>query len=168
MSFSLQAQKLLRLFDSQKLSNTNLHLIAISNLQNHERKIIRWWCAKYKVPQKPLMEHTMEELMIEYLEDFYEKNPKDIQVLLNSIDAENSEWDGETSPDYEVEMQKRLSKMRKIDLTKFQSDEELTSEQEQNILDNLGRNLPPKKVVQRTEEGLKVIGDEEFDEQFGE
>jgi chorismate mutase len=141
MSFSLQSQKLLRLFSSQELSNTNLHLIAISNLQSHERRVIRHWCKKYGQPEKPLGEHTMEELLVEYLEDYYENNPKEIPKLLNSVMAIDTEWDGTVSAEYETSMQKRLSKTKKVDLSKWQSDEELTPEQEEEILANLGRNL---------------------------
>lgn len=153
MSFNLQAQRLQRLFSSQELKNTNLHLVAISNLQNHERRVIRWWCKKYRTPEKPLGDHTMEELLVEYLEDYYENNPKEIQKLLNSIIAETSEWDGSVSADYESSMQKRLSKIKKVDLSKWQSDEELSPEQEEDIIASLGRNL-------------KKSSQDEFEEEF--
>lgn len=106
----------------------------------------------------------MEELLIEYLEDFYENNPKEIEKMLMAIESEQSEWDGEVSAEYEVEMQKIFSKKKKIDLSQWQSDEELTPEQEDEIIANLGRNLPPKKI----EIEGKVIGDEEFDDNFGD
>lgn len=167
MSFSQQSQKLLRRFNGLEVSNDNLHLIAISNLKNHERKLMRWWCQKYHQPLKPLMDHTMEELVIEYLEDYYEKNPSEIDRLMKAYDHA-PEWDGMMSVEHEVGMQKILSRKRQIDLTNFKSDEELTPEEEEDIILGLGRNLPPRQVVLEKKDGVNVLGDEEFDEAFGE
>ena len=167
MSFSLQSQKLLRLFNSQEISNDNLHLIAISNLSDPDRRIERWWCKKYGQPMRPYLEHTREELMIEFLEDYYENNPNEIGKIMMKINDE-PDWDGQMSADHEVQMQKILKKKKQVDLSGFKSDEEISPDVEEEILRNLGRNLPPRKVVHKTEEGVKVIGDEEFEEKFGD
>jgi len=124
-------------------NDENFHRIAISNLSDPERRIIRWWVGKYKTPEKPLLDHTIEELYIEMLEDYYEKHPEEAKKFLNSVEEDT--WDGTMSPEYEARIQKRLKKKKPVDITKYQSKVELTPEQEKAIIDGLGTNLPKSK-----------------------
>lgn len=152
-------------------NNDNLHRVAISNLQDHERQVIRWWCKKYRAPLKPFGEHTIEELMIEMLEDYYERHPQEIERFLDNTSQE-PEWDGTTSPEYEAQIQARLAKINKkrgVDLKKYQSDVELSDAEVRNILDNLGKDLPgSRKMTKRKGETQAVLGndDDEFEESF--
>lgn len=52
-----------------------LRSVAASNLRDDWLR--RWWCEKYNRPSKdPLLkEYTVEELMIEFLEDLIDKDP---------------------------------------------------------------------------------------------
>lgn len=139
-------------------NNDNLHRIAISNLSDNERKIARWWSKKYSQPLKSFEEHTIEELVVEMLEDYYEEKPQEIERFL-SHDAGIQDWDGTMSEEYERKMKKRLAKKPQVDLSKFQDEKELTEEEEAAILDNLGRNLPgssgPKPKEEKVEQSLE-------------
>lgn len=137
----------------------NLHLIAISNVDDTQRRIERWWEKKYRKPLVPYLEHTQEELYVKYLEDYYERNPEEAERFLNSL-HNVPEWDGTMDEEHERQMQARWKKKKQIDLTQFQSDKELTEEEEQAILDNLGKNLIKKVVVKN-----KSVA-EEFEESF--
>lgn len=155
------------LLSNEGFNNDNLHRIAISNLQDHERQVIRWWCKKYRTPQKPFGEHTMEELIVEMLEDFYERNPQEIGKFV-ARSLEEPEWDGTMPPEYEAEIQKRLEKINKrqrIDIEQFRSDEELSDEEAQKIIDNLGRNLPRSRMMTKKDEA-DTISEDEFEESF--
>jgi hypothetical protein len=160
-----------KLLEDLKPSNDNLHRIAISNIADGDRQLERWWQKKYKTSIKHYNDYTREELIIEMLEDFYDNNKTEIDRFYDSIEkeqiAKQGEWDGRTSPEYEAEIQKRLSKFKKIDLSAFQSekDKELTAEEEDAILDSLGRNLPKSKKTK--EKGIPALGSDEFDEEFG-
>ncbi len=149
--------------------STNLHYIAISNLEDDYRRVRRWWTKKYRRPEKEFEEHTAEELIIEMLEDFYEKNPKAKQKFLEGEAAREEEWDGTMPESYERMMQERWSKKRvKVDISKWQSDTELSEEEEKRLLDNIGRKLPGSFKVsdQGEEEEEPSLGDGEFDEDF--
>lgn len=160
-------------------SNHNLHRIAISNLADGDRRLIRWWCKKYRTPIKPLFDYTSEELLIEYLEDFYDNNPIEIERFMHgeaSLDADD--WDGRMPDDYEREIKAKLASKRQINVEQFKSDEVLTPDQERAIMDNLGRNLPrskaankpsnnPNKTTIRGGEPIAVLGDDEVEEDFG-
>jgi hypothetical protein len=155
------------LLSNEGFNNDNLHRIAISNLQDHERQVIRWWCKKYRTPQKPFGEHTIEELIVEMLEDYYERNPQEIGKFVTRT-LQEPEWDGTMSPEYEAEIQKRLERINRrngIDISKFQSDENLSDEEAQNIIDNLGRNLPRSTMVTKKDEA-DTISEDEFEESF--
>ena len=91
-------------------TNDNLHRIAIAGLQDHERRTIRWWCKKYRTPIKPLEDHTIEELMVEMLEDYYDNNPAEIERFYESLGRESGliDWDGRMPKEYEVGMKQRL------------------------------------------------------------
>ena len=119
---------------------------------------MKWWCDKYKQPIKPLHEHYWEELYIEHLEDFYDKNPIEIERFQASViaaDNAQDDWNGSMPAEYEKAMKARLKKINernKVDMTKYQSSEVLTQEQEEAILASLGMNLqPPKKGLERGE-----------------
>lgn len=105
------------------------------------------------------------------LEDFYDNNRTEIDRFYDSLEREKlasfKEWDGKTDDEYEIEIQKRLSKFKKIDLSAFQSDKdrELTEEEEASIFNSLGRNLPKSK--KKEEKNLSTLGSDEFDEEFG-
>ncbi len=122
--------------------NDNYHLIAISNLTDPEYQLKRWWCNKYQIPLKSLDEYTIEELFIEMLEDYYADNPKEIEKFKNK---EEEEWDGTMSIEYENSIRPWLEKQKdKNLLAKYDSDIELTEEEEKEMLKNLGKNLIPR------------------------
>lgn len=54
-------------------------LRAVAGARLRTEWLQRWWCQKYNRPRKdPLLyEYTLEELMIEYLEDVIELNPSE-------------------------------------------------------------------------------------------
>lgn len=151
-------------------TNDNLHRIAISNLRDHERTVIRWWCKKYQTPVKPLEDHTIEELTIEMLEDYYEARPEEIERFFDSLKMEAGEldWDGRMPDEYEKAMKKkldRLNKKRGVNLEKYQSDEQLTDEEVRDLLANVGKSLPKSKTLTKKGSEPPVLGDE-FDDTF--
>lgn len=166
---NFRAKSLSELLRDKSLNNYNLHRIAISNLQSAERQIERWWCKKYKRPLKEYDEHTIEELMIEMLEDYYDKNPQEAKKFLN-VAIQEDDWDGSTSPEYEAEIQARLRKINKrnrVDISKYQTpNENVSDEQFEEILRNVGRNLPKSKVSEKKEDGSLIIESDEFDDAF--
>jgi len=129
-------------------SNQNLHLIAISNLEDSSRNLVRFWCKKYKTPEKPLDKYTIEELLIEYLEDFYDTHPVEINKFLATVDAGEDDWDGTMPKEYEEqESIKKFIARNKVDITKYQSKKELSEKEEEDILNNLGKRLSGSKTV---------------------
>lgn len=144
----------------QEPNNKNLHRIAISNLRDHERRIVRWWCNKYKIPSKPLEDHTIEELLIEMLEDHYERHPQEIERFMDEeVSVQEIGWDGKMSDQHEAEMQKRFKRINeknKVDVSKYISDTPLTEAEEKKIMDGLGMNLPKSKIVRNTGNADKV------------
>jgi len=163
-------KNLSELLRNQTFNNDNLHRVAISNLSDHERRIQRWWCKKYKTPLKDFEDHTIEELVVEMLEDYYDNNPSEIERFL-STEGVDPEWDGKMSADYEAEIQKRLKKINErnhVDLKKYQTpDENLTDDQIQSILDTVGKNLPKSRMVTKNEDGSMTLGSsDEFEDKF--
>jgi hypothetical protein len=153
-----------------ELDDSNLHRIAISNLEDSEVRVRRWWTKKYKRPTREFDEHTREELVIEMLEDFYEANTSEIDRFFHAEDAKQArliEWDGSMPEAHEKAMRARFKKVNeKVDLKRYQTSEQLTAEQEKAILDNLGKGLPGSRAL--TNKGKEVVlgkGDE-FDENF--
>lgn len=151
-----------RLSDEREDYSPNLHRIAISNLEDEYLRIKRWWHKKYRKPRRDFEEHTIEELVIEMLEDFYERNPAEIQKFLNGSEEE---WDGSTSEEYERSIRKRAQKIwdrNKVDLSKWQTKTEVGDEEEKKILDDLGKNLlgSSRKINQAP------VVEGEFDEDF--
>jgi len=148
----------------------NLHRIAISNLRDHEHSLRRWWHQKYGKPPKPLDDYTTEELYIEYLEDFYDRNPDEIDKFLAKPSAAqaaiNEEWDGTEKFRGEDEALAMLARIRKrqgktVDLTKYQSDEEVSDEEFAKIFASIGKVQRPKL------KGPPALGDDEFEDTFG-
>lgn len=103
------------------------------------------------------------------LEDYYDRNPDETKKFLGREDA-IAEWDGTMSPEYEAAMQARLKKVNernKVDIAKYQTKEEnLSEEQVQDILANVGKNLPKSQVVTKLKDGAEVLGSDEFDDAF--
>lgn len=167
----------LRLRSPQLRNADNLHRIAIANLEDQEQSLRRWWHKKYRIPPKPLDDYTAEELYLEHLEDFYERNPKAAQDFLRST-AGDDEWDGEVSAEHERQIQERLARLQKkrpVDIKKYQSegDENLSDEDIAGMLSMVGRDLPGSRraaksapVMAPTEAALGDGGSGEFDEQF--
>ena len=151
-----------------------LHVVAIGNLKDEERTLKRWWCKKYQTPEKPLEDYRLEELYVEYLEDYYERNPKAAEEFLRRVRGLtkiDTEWDGTSAPGVEEAAAKVFERVRKkrganFDLSKFQSQDEISDADEKKILDQLGRKLPGSSV---TREGPlpPALGDGEFEEEFG-
>lgn len=177
-----------KLLENLELNNDNLHRIAISNIDDTEKTLARWWTKKYERPLKAFEDHTHEELIIEMLEDFYDKNRVEVDRFYDTIEEEKrkleyGEWNGQTSKEYEEQVKKILSKRKPVDISKYQSegDMALTQEQTDAIFDSIGRNLPKSKVV-RSASGLgipetktkeekepPILGDDldDFDDDFG-
>lgn len=138
-------------------SNDNLHLIAISNLKDDIVKLRRWWSKKYNRPLKEFDDYTYEELVVEMLEDFYEKNPTEADRFMDSVGGK--EWDGKMPEEYEKEIRnnrKNFFKKNQVDLSKWQTDSDFD---EEDIIENLGKSLPKSKV--------DLVGGGEFDDDFG-
>jgi len=143
-------KNLSKLLKGKLRSNDNLHRIAISNLQNEEYRLKRWWRKKYRIPPKDLDDYTTEELYLEFIEDYYDKNPEKIADFEKPVD----DW---KVPDHIEElMRKRRAKSKGRKLRKYitLTDKNLTEEQCQEIFDGLGRK--------------QKINDDEFEEVFGE
>jgi len=165
----------LRLDDLQwKLSrnNDNLHLIAITNLSDNNHRLKRWWCKKYNTPLKGYEDYTTEELLIEYLEDYYDQNRTEIDRFMASIEAEGyGEWDGTMDDEYEKDVQARYKKVfeaNKADLSKWKSEDKLTEEQEKKLLANLGKKLPKSRMNPNKGDKDKIafLGEDEFEDVY--
>jgi len=144
------------LLNQQTLNNDNLHLIAISNIKDSGSNLIRWWRKKYKAPEKQYEQHTVEELVIEQLEDFYETHPEEVNRFLSGVGDVGEDWDGTMSSQYEAGIQKNLADFfnrNKVDLSKYKSDKQVDEDEEKNILENLGRKLPKSKLVRNQDPG---------------
>ncbi len=153
----------------KKQSQDNLHRIAISNLDNQERVLERWWSKKYRTPLRPYEDHTQEELMIEMLEDYYEANPSEIERFYDSIKMESEEWNGRMSEEYERGIKERIEKINKnlgIDISQFQSDEVVSDEDFEKMMNKVGKNLPKSRQAQGKIKSEPTLGSDEFDEVF--
>lgn len=157
-----------KLLEGFEYSNDNLHRIAICNTTDSERSLQRWWSKKYKTAIKHFNDYVREELVIEMLEDFYANNITEMDRFYDSLEnakiAKEAEWNGSVSTDYEAEIQKRISKFKKVDLSAFQSEKDLSREEEEKILENLGKSLPKSKMAKK--QGSPLLGSDEFDEEF--
>jgi len=155
--------RLARFLKQKQRNNQNLHLIAISNLEDPEISLKRWWHKKHRHPQRSYGDYTYEELVIEQLEDFYEAHPQEIERMLANIGASSDDWDGTMSSQYEEQVKKRHGRFfekNKVDLSKWKSDEALDEDDEKSLIENLGRSLPRSEF-------RKTLLDEEFEDDFG-
>ena len=155
-------------------TTANLHRIAIANLDDNERMLKRWWTKKYGQPEKPLTDYTMEELLVEHLEDFYEKNPDEIKRFeqRQGTAAADEEWDGSLPPEVEERAKRVFEHARKkrggkkVDLEKFRSNDEVSDAEAAKIFDSIGRRLPGSGMVTEGRATMPaVIG--EFEDDFG-
>lgn len=156
-----------RLSEKTKVyNNDNLHWIAISNLSDYERQLQRWWTKKYKTPLKPMNEHTIEELIIERLEDYYEANPTEVERFIAGqfIDPE---WDGKVSAQHERAILERIKKIdtkNRVDISKYQGPD-VSEEEAAKIMADLGLKLP-KSSKTTTARATPMLGQDEFEETF--
>ena len=128
------------------------HKIAIANLESSLRRAERYWEQKYKAPLKDFHDHTEEELYIIMLEDFYEKNPTEIERFKDSLTVDH-EWAGETDSEYEDDIRKRLMKVsRKVDLSEYRDD----SDSDMNLMAELRRKLPSSG--DEVDEDFSILG----------
>lgn len=146
----------------------NLHLIAISNLQDPNRILIRFMMRKYKTPPKPIMEYTAEEIRVEMLEDYYERHPQEAERLMDSVRqiSLSPQYNVEegTTAEYEKDLKEKNKKFferNTFDLSKWKSDKPLTKEEEEQIIANLGRDK-----TKRPKESHGLITEEEFEDIF--
>jgi len=164
-----------------KVGTDNLHRIAISNLEDPERLLVRWWARKYRQPQKPFEDHTWEEIFIEQLEDYYAANPVEADRFLaeSGVSAQvedDDDWDG-TVP-HETENARRAKQAHiktagHVDLSKYQKDDHKYSDAEvSQIIDNLGKNLPGSRAAKKAKtapketKAVQTLGGDEFDDLF--
>lgn len=127
----------------------NLKRIAASNLDDLERIVVRSWCNRYRrPPTDPLLRrYTLEELVIEHFEEYYDKNPDKVQDV-----AAKDDWDGSVSDEHEREVQAKLKKLGHIDssvIDRYKSDEKISSSDEKSILEEIG-----------------IVGEEEIEETY--
>lgn len=102
-------------------------------------------------------------------EDYYDKHPREAEMLLQNIEAEQDVYssfinEDEVDVEHEEMMQKEHAKFfqkNTFDLKAFQSDKKLTPKEEQAILDSLGRNNSKNNTV-----SLPSITDDEFEDNF--
>jgi len=143
-------------------SNDNLHFIAIENIKDEALLLRKWWHKKYRIPPKPLDEYTYEELFIEQLEDYYLGDASRVETFLSSVGQGKDEWDGEAPPEVEQTLEKRRENSKgRIDKYKTE-DEEISEEEFNKMMDNVGYNLPGSK---KTVDQGSAMSDE-FEETF--
>lgn len=149
------------------VNNDNLHRIAISNLSDPERQLARWWTKKYKQPLRSYQEHTLEELMLERLEDYYEANPTEIERFAASQFVDE-EWDGTMPEEHEREVLARIAKIdarNRVDIAKYQGPD-VSDEEAEKILASLGLNLPKSSKKITSQKQGPTLGEDEFDELY--
>ena len=158
----MQLKDLTQLLRGRLKSNDNLHYIAIDNIKDDSLLLRKWWHKKYKIPPKPLDEYTYEELLIEQLEDYYLGDSSRIEAFLNSVGKGEDSWDGEIAPEIEMVLENRKRKS-KGKIKKYQTDEDISEEDFNKMMDNVGYELPNSKRLVEQGSGLD---DEEFEETF--
>lgn len=87
--------------------------------------LIQWWTETYKLPSNHplLLELTWEELYLSYISDYYARNPEELEIDKKELGMdEEPTWKGETSEEYERRIKEKLSKVPKVDLSKWQVD----------------------------------------------
>lgn len=154
--------RLSRLLKGFEPKQDNLHRIAISNIEdNFEASAARWWERKFRQPLKAYEDHTIEELAIKMFEDFYDRNPNEIEKFKKGEVVED-EWDGTIDPEHEARVKEKLRKIderNRVDIRRYQSEKELSEEEERKILESVGKKkLSPSSPT---------IGEDEFEDEFG-
>jgi pyruvate-formate lyase-activating enzyme len=146
-----RTSNLLHLIRNVEYNDVNFHLIAISNLDNSVKKIKRWWHSKYCIPPKGIDEYTEEELYIEFLEDYYEKNPIEASRFLEGLEA----WEGDTSPEHEQEVLERIKSIGadNVNIAKYHSDNSDYTE------DDFRKDMDRIAPIQS--DGNKFLGDDD-------
>lgn len=151
-----------RLLNGFEPKQDNLHRIAISNIENNfEASVVRWWERKFRQPLKPYEDHTLEELALKMFEDFYDRNPSEIEKFKNG-EVKEDDWDGKVDPEHEARIKERLKKIderNRVDIRRYQSEKELSEEEERKILENVGRRVSPVSAP--------TMGQDEFEDEFG-
>lgn len=86
-------------FDFDSLKNKVIHRLEspIDDVADLERFLANWWCRHYSKPFKcrEVLEYTLEELIIEYLEVAYHNDPNKLRPKGEPItkeDAEDEDW----------------------------------------------------------------------------
>lgn len=132
------------------------HRIALDNLLDPQHVLERAWRVRYHQPPKPLADYTVEELYVEALEDHYAAHPKeaDARRLVHAQGAPvvfgtaGAEWDGRLPDEVERARQAYWERRRaqhphtQVDLTRFQSDVEMTPEKARAYLAQVGQTAP--------------------------
>ena len=104
-----------------------LQKLALRRLStNSDYYLIQWWVNKYtRPPNDPLLlELTWEELYLEYITDFYSRNPKEREEAETSEGLGSKTWSGGTTDEYEEKIKEKLKKVTEIDLSKWQTPSE--------------------------------------------
>lgn len=109
--------------NDSELYMDGIKAIAVNSLDTNETKLCRHWSKKYKLPMNDprLLALTMEELLVEYMQDIEEENAPNYDK--EEILKEDEGWLGETSTDHEQAIQKKLSKLPQVDLSKYKDNE---------------------------------------------
>jgi len=157
-------------------NNDNLHRIAISNLNDEEYKLKKWWHNKYKVPPKPLDDLTIEEVYLDYLEDWYSKDPRRVEDFYRQT-QDFDDWDGELDDATEQRIAARWAKIKEhhddgdvLARYRTKGDEDLDDEKVDAILRDLGKNLPGSQAGLSNSSNLtsrSIVADgDEFEDVF--
>lgn len=166
---ALRLKNLRQELSEQKLDNDNIHRIAITNSRDPERSLQAWWRKKYRIPPKDLDDYTAEELLLEYLEDYYRRHPEEADKFQDSATRRLEDgWDGKPDPEMEKLVIERLKKNKVFDpaiIEKYRTpgDENLSDDEIKEIFDSLGRDLPGSKTKTVLDNGDEL---EEFSDVF--
>lgn len=158
-----------------RVDDQQYHRIAVSNLDDPVHALERHWRERYRVPARGLSDYTLEELYVEFLEDYYAVHPKEADALRLAMAAEEpvvsvtrdaEGWDGRLPDAVEQERQaywRRRQEQRpylKVDLEQFRSTEEMTPEKARGYFERVGRGGAAVKSPAPT------LGAGEFKEEF--
>lgn len=76
--------------------------IAYNNINyNVENKLIKWWTSKYQLPptDERLLAYTLEDLLIEYYEDVFLDDPKQMSDMMTKKEIEEIKKEDDSIPD---------------------------------------------------------------------
>lgn len=85
-----------------------------------------------------LLALTYEELYLHYLYSYYADNPEELEKAKEEegLKVKTQEWKGETSDEHEAKMKKILSKIKKVDLSKWQNDVDKGEDEFEDVFTN--------------------------------